>query len=181
MLNPVVCDMYVGNVGTWRYLEWQMNVRQALSSEKWFLSPRQRSNPRPSDDRWDALTIELPRLRWRAKVQVRHMCDLSSSHDMLIMLLMRYIFLEMGINISWMPFRSHICRTCTLACHLSVGSSMVSVSLVIRRLWVRSPSGAQKWFFSSKSSTIIKTRLSRSSLFFPPSIVRLRESLVIVK
>ena len=33
---------------------------------------RQVSNPQPSDDRWSALTIELSRLRWWAKVQVRH-------------------------------------------------------------------------------------------------------------
>ena len=47
-----------------------MNDRQALTPGKRFLSPRRRSNPRPFDDRWDALTIELLRLRWRAKVQV---------------------------------------------------------------------------------------------------------------
>ena len=44
------------------------NVRQAFSSEKLFLSPRRGSNPQPSDDRWDALTIKLPRHRWRAMV-----------------------------------------------------------------------------------------------------------------
>ena len=32
------------------------------------------------------------------------------------------------INISWLPPRSHICRTCTLARHLSLGSSMVRAS-----------------------------------------------------
>ena len=53
-------------------LRWQINVRQALSMEKRFLSPRRGSNPQPSDDRWDALTIELPNLRWWAKVQVQH-------------------------------------------------------------------------------------------------------------
>ena len=61
-----------------------MNVRQALSSEKRFLSPRRGSNPQPSDD-GETLTIELPKLRWWAKVQVRHLCDLSGSHYMLIM------------------------------------------------------------------------------------------------
>ena len=29
------------------------------------LSPRRESNPQPSDLRWDALTIELPGLRWQ--------------------------------------------------------------------------------------------------------------------
>ena len=57
-----------------------LNVRQILSSEKRFLIPRRRSNLQPSDDRWDALTIELPRLRWWAKVEVRHKCDLSGNH-----------------------------------------------------------------------------------------------------
>ena len=79
----VARDIYFGNVGAWRYLEWWMNVRQALSSEKRFLSPRQGLNPQPSDDRWDALTIDLPRLRWWAKVQVWHVCGLSRSHCML--------------------------------------------------------------------------------------------------
>ena len=32
---------------------------------KMFLSPRRESNPQPSDLRWDALTIELPGLRWQ--------------------------------------------------------------------------------------------------------------------
>ena len=40
-----------------------MNDRQALYSKKRFLSLRLGSNPQPSDHRWDALTIELPRLR----------------------------------------------------------------------------------------------------------------------
>ena len=39
-----------------------MNVRQALSPEKRFLSPRLGKNPQSSDDQRDALTIELPRL-----------------------------------------------------------------------------------------------------------------------
>ena len=59
---------------------------------KWFLSPRRGSNPQPSDDRLDALTIELPRLRWWAKVQIRYiyMWDLSGSHYTLIL----YIYLN---------------------------------------------------------------------------------------
>ena len=36
-----------------------MNDRQALSSEKRFLSPRRGSNPQPSHDRWDAVTIHM--------------------------------------------------------------------------------------------------------------------------
>ena len=32
---------------------------------KMFLSPRRESNPQPSNLRWDALTIELPGLRWQ--------------------------------------------------------------------------------------------------------------------
>ena len=44
------------------YLEWQMNVCEALTSRKRFLRARRWSNRQPSDDRWDALTIELERL-----------------------------------------------------------------------------------------------------------------------
>ena len=53
------------------------NVDERSSSSilrKWFLSPGRGSNPQPSDDRLDDLTIELPRLRWWAKVQIRHIC-----------------------------------------------------------------------------------------------------------
>ena len=64
-------------------LRWQMNIYQALSSEKRFLSPRQGSNPQPSDDQWDALIIELPRLKWWAKVQVWHMYYLWATYSSL--------------------------------------------------------------------------------------------------
>ena len=66
-----------------------------LLPQKLFLSPRRGSNPQPSDDRWDTLTIELPRLRWRAKVQIRHMCDPTGSHDMLINVIVEIHILEM--------------------------------------------------------------------------------------
>ena len=75
-------------------------------------------NPQPSEGRWEALTIELPRLRWGAKQQVRHMCDLSGSHfkPWKAMLLMKFIFWKCA------------CRTCTLAHHLNLCSSMVRAS-----------------------------------------------------
>ena len=80
-----------------------MNDRQAQSSEKQFLSPSRGSNPQHSYDQWDAQTIELPRLRWWANVEVRHTCDLSGSHNMLIILLMWCIFWKCGsLEISWM-------------------------------------------------------------------------------
>ena len=82
-----------------------MNVLQALSPEKRFLSPRRGLNPQFSGDRWDAPTIELWRLRWWTEVQVWHMCDLSRSHYMLIMIMMRYIFelweLRYTLNERW--------------------------------------------------------------------------------
>ena len=80
-----------GTVGA-IYLRWSMNVRQALTPEKRFLSPRRGSNLQPSDDRWDALTIGLPRLRWRAQEQFRHMCRLVGSHEILIMISMRHMW-----------------------------------------------------------------------------------------
>ena len=45
-----------------------------LFTQKTILSPRRGPNPQPSDDRWDALTIEPPWLRWWAKVQVPYIC-----------------------------------------------------------------------------------------------------------
>ena len=50
---------------------WSLNVRQPRISGKRFLSPRRGSNLQPSNDPCDTLTIKLPRLRWRAKVQVQ--------------------------------------------------------------------------------------------------------------
>ena len=43
----------------------EMKDCQALYSENDFWAPV--GNSQPSDDRWDALSIELPRLRWRAR------------------------------------------------------------------------------------------------------------------
>ena len=106
----------------------------------------------PSDDRWDALTIELPRLRWWALMQVYVLPKWKPLHVNNVT--MRYIFwkcrsLEIPwmrderslssvlrttisfktfINIQWLPLRSHLCRTCTWAHHLSLGSSMVRTS-----------------------------------------------------
>ena len=75
--------MYVVNVGAWRYLEWMIDERLPNSHLRKMISePYTGTEPQSCDDQWDALTIELPRLKWRAKVQVRHMCDLSSCHDM---------------------------------------------------------------------------------------------------
>ena len=56
-------------------LHWIIDERSSSSIlRKWFLNPKQGSNPQPSDERWDALTIELldgelkndysPTLRW---------------------------------------------------------------------------------------------------------------------
>ena len=72
-LPVVIYEIYILEV--WELgdiLRWQMNDFQAPSSEKRFVSPRQGSNPQPSNDWWDALTIEPPGLRGRAKVQVWH-------------------------------------------------------------------------------------------------------------
>ena len=102
-------------------LKWQMNDRQALFSEKRFLSPRRGSNLQPSDDRWDAQTIELPKLRWWAKVHVSHMCDLSGSHYMLIMILMIFIYFEKCV---WELGDIVI----YLEISLSLGSSIVTMS-----------------------------------------------------
>ena len=92
-----------------------MNVRQALYSEKRFLSPRMRSNPQPSDDQQDAVTIELPRLRWRAKVQFRHMWDLSGRHFTFITILIICILemWELGgiLNDRWTFVNSNLRKT----------------------------------------------------------------------
>ena len=48
--------------------EWKENcllLKLYRKLRKMFLSPRRGSNPQPSDLRWDALTIELPGLRWQ--------------------------------------------------------------------------------------------------------------------
>ena len=48
-------------------------MERSSSSILWkrFLSPRRGSNPQPSDDRWDSLIIELPRVRWWILMMVR--------------------------------------------------------------------------------------------------------------
>ena len=71
------------------------------NSEKMFLSPRWESNPQPSDLRWDALTIELPGLRWQREghdmyrfVSATHVL-LNSSLDMSVYLIV-FLFVFIG-------------------------------------------------------------------------------------
>lgn len=56
---------------SYRYYEWQMYVHQAHTSEK----RERQTGIEPATFRY-ALTIELTRLRWRAREQVRLMCYL---------------------------------------------------------------------------------------------------------
>ena len=49
-----------------------MIIRQAVTSVKWFLGPKQKLNLQPTDDQWEAQTIEIPRLKQQAQVQVQH-------------------------------------------------------------------------------------------------------------
>ena len=79
-------------------------MTKSLRRKKRFLRPRRGSNPQPFDGQWDALTIELPRLRWRANVKVRHAYCLSSSHDISILLNTLWFF-ECG-NCENVLFRS---------------------------------------------------------------------------
>ena len=83
-----------------------MNVRQALTPEKQFPSPRRGWNPQPSDDRWVTPIIDLPRLRWRVNVQVGQMRYPSGSCDMLIMILIRQMLRmrELGDNLDKLCF-----------------------------------------------------------------------------
>ena len=57
-----------------------------------FWIPRREWNPQPSDDWWDALTIEIPRVRRWVKLQARHTYDLSWSHYMLLRLRVRRVW-----------------------------------------------------------------------------------------
>ena len=68
---------------------------------KMFLNPRRESNPQPSDLRWDALTIELPGLRWQREghdmylfVSATHVL-LNSSLDMSVYLIIEYLYICM--------------------------------------------------------------------------------------
>ena len=96
-----------------------MNVCQALTAEKRFLSPRRGPNLQPSDDQWDALTIELPRLQWWAQVQ----CKISPRSYVYCI-----YWLDIILNILWLLVGQHKYGTCILAHHLRVGSSMVRTS-----------------------------------------------------
>ena len=68
---------------------------------KMFLSPRRESNTQPSHLQWDALTIELPGLRWQREdkdmyrfVSATHV-QLNSSLDMPVYLINEYICMRM--------------------------------------------------------------------------------------
>ena len=129
---------------------WVRDERSSSSIlRKRFLSRSRGSNPQPSDDRWDALTIELPTLIWWAKVQVWHMCDLSGSHYMLMMWSMRYIFWIVGAwryfewetnvrqalsseNYFWAPLFSQgwPCKNCSFVYWI-----LLAVLLLVSRKW----------------------------------------------
>ena len=97
-------------------------------TQKTILSPRRRSNPQLSDDWSDALTIVTPRLRWRAKVQKLHQSLLIYS----------------GFRLD----RTYISNLYISQLSESRCLDGQSVSPVISRLRVRSPSGAQNRFLS---------------------------------
>ena len=78
---------------------------------KMFLSPRRESNPQPSDLRWDALTIELPGLRWQREGHdvYRFVC---ATHVLLIQMYVYdgywccselHIYLERELSKDWRP------------------------------------------------------------------------------
>ena len=85
-INPTIATIYFILKGYFNTcIEWMMDERLSSSCRrKTVLSPKRGSNPQSPDDRWDAPTIELPKLRRRAKVQVRNVRDLRGSHDILI-------------------------------------------------------------------------------------------------
>ena len=75
-----------------RYICWKCGrLERSSMNDRWTivkLLPQKNDFWAPDGDQtrnwWDALTIELPRLRWRAEVQARHMCNVSGNHDILI-------------------------------------------------------------------------------------------------
>ena len=87
-----------------------MNVSQALTSEKPI------SEPEPG--------IEPATFWWL----VRCFAIVHLSYLQALIYVYNIYRLNVIINISWQPLRQHICRTCSWACHLSVGSSMVRAS-----------------------------------------------------
>ena len=118
-----------------------MNVRQALSSEKRFLSPRRGSNPQPSDF-WILVVQWLQCLTGHQKVAT--LIPIWGSEIVFLRLELTNVHLSFKIppsshiskihiiniimNVKCLPLRSHICRNCTLAPYLSLGSSMVTAS-----------------------------------------------------
>ena len=61
-----------------------------LKLRKMFLSPRRETNPQPSDLQWDALTIELPGLRWQWEGHDMYRFVSATLFDQLKMLSAKY-------------------------------------------------------------------------------------------
>ena len=138
-----------------------MNHRQALFSNKLFLSSRRGSNPHPSGERWDALTIELPRLRWQAKVQVRPFT------------LARHLSLKSNFYLSSPSYVKLVPSRLMWNLHVSSPSESwyligYSLSPLIRWLQVWSPSAAEESFFWGKSLTIVHLSFIQDISKFPP-------------
>ena len=76
-----VIIIYLGDITDER-----INNGQAHSTGKRFLSSRRGLSLQPPDDEWEAQTIDLRRLRWRAGMQVQHTPCQYGSCDLLIMI-----------------------------------------------------------------------------------------------
>ena len=65
--------------------DWRINVLPALTSKRRFLNPRPESNLHHPNDRLRSSNHWA--IRWRVQVQIRHMCYLCGSWNMLIVIL----------------------------------------------------------------------------------------------
>ena len=94
----VTCDL---DLEAWWYHGWFEDSPQLRISGKRFLSPRRMSNPQRPDDRWDALTNELPRLRRGAKVQIRRIYMHGRPIYVVIWSLTAFSLLSVILNLSY--------------------------------------------------------------------------------
>ena len=89
-VNKDIKSIVVLDMRAWRYLRWSMNVHQALT-QKMISEPQKGIEPTTSSWPVRGSNHGATDLQMASLEHVWHMCSLSSSHDMLIMILGQYI------------------------------------------------------------------------------------------
>ena len=164
----------------WRWLVIYEDDKLYRKLRKMFLSPRRESNPQPSNLWRDAPTIEPPGLRWQR--EGHNVYQFVCTTHVLLIQQSWYVSIHVYINkyIDILTYRDCcISSTCVIGCSAIrvLVARWWSVSPEVRRLRVRFPSGAQKYFSELAKKAWISKQFSygKQVLMFWANVLCQRE------